>query len=146
MAKKTSLRGGDLMVFVNGVCHPHATQCSVQADLSMLDPQTKDDSIYQTPDEDSKKWTVNCTNQSDEAFETFVNALAIAKAHTKVGVKVGKPANLTHNGVPSGGWTLPTKYLNGNAYISQVTFDAPVNGKATVAIQLTGTSDLTMED
>ena len=146
MAKKQSLRGGDLMVFVGGVCYPLATQCSVQANLSMLDPQTKDDSIYETPDEDSKKWNVSATNQSDEAFETFVTVLALAKAHTRAAVKVGKPANLTHNGVPAGGWTAPTKYLNGTAYVSQVTFDAPVNGKATVAIQLTGASDLTKEE
>ena len=145
MAKKTAMRGGELMVFVDDTCYPLATQCSVSGNISMLDPQTKDDGIHQTPDEESKKWTVSCTNQSDEAFETFVTVLALAKAHTKVGVKVGKPANLTHNGVPTGGWTAPTKYLNGNAYISQVTFEAPVNGKATVAIQLTGTSDLTTE-
>ena len=146
MAKKQSLRGGDLMVFVQGVCYPLATQCSVQANLSMLDPQTKDDSIYQSPDEDSKKWNVNATNQSDDAFATFITVLALAKAHTKVPVKIGKPANLTHNGVPAGGWTAPTKYLNGNGYISQVTFEAPVNGKATVGIQITGASDLTSEE
>lgn len=134
------------MVFVQGVCYPLATQCSVQANLSMLDPQTKDDSIYQSPDEDSKKWNVNATNQSDDAFATFITALALAKAHTKVPVKIGKPANLTHNGVPAGGWIAPTKYLNGNGYISQVTFEAPVNGKATVGIQITGASDLTAEE
>ena len=134
------------MVFVQGVCYPLATQCSVQANLSMLDPQTKDDSIYQSPDGDSKKWNVNATNQSDDAFATFITALALAKAHTKVPVKIGKPANLTHNGVPAGGWRAPTKYLNGNGYISQVTFEAPVNGKATLGIQITGASDLTSEE
>ena len=133
------------MVFVGGVCYPLATQCNVNANLSMLDPQTKDDGIYQSPDEDSKKWTVSATNQSDEAFETFITVLALAKAHTKVPVKIGKPANLNHNGVPAGGWTAPTKYLNGSVYVSQVTFDAPVNGKATVAMQFTGASDLTTE-
>ena len=49
MAKKTPMRGGELMVFVEGTCYPLATSCTLTGTLSMLDPQTKDDSIHQQP-------------------------------------------------------------------------------------------------
>lgn len=142
MAKKTAMRGGELMVFVDDTCYPLATQCSVSGNISMLDPQTKDDSIHQTPDEESKQWTVSGNNQSDDAFETFLTLLSLAQAHEPVDVEIGKPANASTEGVPNGGWTAPVNKLSGKAYVQQVSFNAPVEGKATLSFQLSGCSDL----
>ena len=77
MAKKTPMRGGELMVFVEGTCYPLATSCTLTGTLSMLDPQTKDDSIHQQPDDESKAWTVQGDNQSDDVLETFRTLLAL---------------------------------------------------------------------
>jgi hypothetical protein len=142
MAKKTAMRGGELMVFVDNTCYPLATQCSVSGNISMLDPQTKDDSIHQTPDEESKQWTVSGDNQSDDAFETFLTLLSLAQAHEPVDIEIGKPANASTEGVPNGGWTAPVNKLSGKAYVQQVSFNAPVEGKATLSFQLSGCSDL----
>lgn len=142
MAKKTAMRGGELMVFVDDTCYPLATQCSVSGNISMLDPQTKDDSIHQTPDEESKQWTVSGNNQSDDAFETFLTLLSLAQAHEPVDIEIGKPANASTEGVPNGGWTAPVNKLSGKAYVQQVSFNAPVEGKATLSFQLSGCSDL----
>lgn len=142
MAKKTAMRGGELMVFVDNTCYPLATQCSVSGNISMLDPQTKDDSIHQTPDEESKQWTVSGNNQSDDAFETFLTLLSLAQAHEPVDIEIGKPANASTEGVPNGGWTAPVNKLSGKAYVQQVSFNAPVEGKATLSFQLSGCSDL----
>ena len=142
MAKKTAMRGGELMVFVDDTCYPLATQCSVSGNISMLDPQTKDDSIHQTPDEESKQWTVSGDNQSDDAFETFLTLLSLAQAHEPVDIEIGKPANASTEGVPNGGWTAPVNKLSGKAYVQQVSFNAPVEGKATLSFQLSGCSDL----
>ena len=142
MAKKTAMRGGELMVFVDDTCYPLATQCSVSGNISMLDPQTKDDSIHQTPDEESKKWAVSGDNQSDDAFETFLTLLSLAQAHEPVDIEIGKPANASTEGVPNGGWTAPVNKLSGKVYVQQVSFNAPVEGKATLSFQLSGCSDL----
>ena len=142
MAKKTAMRGGELMVFVDDTCYPLATQCSVSGNISMLDPQTKDDSIHQTPDEESKQWAVSGDNQSDDAFETFLTLLSLAQAHEPVDIEIGKPANASTEGVPNGGWTAPVNKLSGKAYVQQVSFNAPVEGKATLSFQLSGCSDL----
>jgi hypothetical protein len=142
MAKKTAMRGGELMVFVDDTCYPLATQCSVSGNISMLDPQTKDDSIHQTPDEESKQWTVSGDNQSDDAFNTFLTLLSLAQAHEPVDIEIGKPANASTEGVPNGGWTAPVNKLSGKAYVQQVSFNAPVEGKATLSFQLSGCSDL----
>lgn len=142
MAKKTAMRGGELMVFVDDTCYPLATQCSVSGNISMLDPQTKDDSIHQTPDEESKQWTVSGDNQSDDAFETFLTLLSLAQAHEPVDVEIGKPANANTEGVPNGGWTAPVNKLSGKVYVQSVSFNAPVEGKATLSFQLSGCSDL----
>ena len=142
MAKKTAMRGGELMAFLDNICYPLATQCSVSGNISMLDPQTKDDSIHQTPDEESKQWTVSGNNQSDDAFETFLTLLSLAQAHEPVDIEIGKPANASTEGVPNGGWTAPVNKLSGKAYVQQVSFNAPVEGKATLSFQLSGCSDL----
>ena len=142
MAKKTAMRGGELMVFVDNNCYPLATQCSVSGNISMLDPQTKDDSIHQTPDEESKQWTVSGDNQSDDAFDTFLTLLSLAQAHEPVDIEIGKPANASTEGVPNGGWTAPVNKLSGKVYVQQVSFNAPVEGKATLSFQLSGCSDL----
>jgi hypothetical protein len=142
MAKKTAMRGGELMVFVDDTCYPLATQCSVSGNISMLDPQTKDDSIHQTPDEESKQWTVSGDNQSDDAFNTFLTLLSLAQAHEPVDIEIGKPANASTEGVPNGGWTAPVNKFSGKAYVQQVSFNAPVEGKATLSFQLSGCSDL----
>ena len=142
MAKKTAMRGGELMVFVEGTCYPLATQCTLTGTLSMLDPQTKDDSIHQVPDDESKKWAVQGDNQSDDVLETFRILLALAKAHEPVDIEIGRPANATTEGVPNGGWTAPVTKLSGSAYVQSVTFNAPVEGKATLNFQLSGCSDL----
>ena len=142
MAKKTAMRGGELMVFVDDTCYPLATQCSVSGNISMLDPQTKDDSIHQTPDEESKQWTVSGDNQSDDAFVTFLTLLSLAQAHEPVDIEIGKPANASTEGVPNGGWTAPVNKLSGKVYVQQVSFNAPVEGKATLSFQLSGCSDL----
>lgn len=142
MAKKTAMRGGELMVFVDDTCYPLATQCSVSGNISMLDPQTKDDGIHQTPDEESKKWTVSGDNQSDDAFEILLTLLALAQAHEPVDIEIGKPANANTEGVPNGGWTAPVNKLSGKVYVQSVSFNAPVEGKATLSFQLSGCSDL----
>lgn len=142
MAKKKSMRGGELMVFVNDTCYPLATQCSFTASESLLDPQTKDDSIYGEPDDDSKQWSISGTNQSDDAFATFCTLYKLAKAKEPVTVKLGRPANASKNGVPDSGWTLPTTSINGKVYVQNVSFSAPKEGKATLSFNLSGCSDI----
>lgn len=148
--KATQLRGRQLMVFINNgtasIPVALSTNCTISMNAETTDSKTKDDGIFSAADISGINWEI--TNESLHTVEartidwTYDTLFAKMVAAQPVTVVFGVPTNANTTGVPQAGWTSPGTYT-GEALITSLELNGPVDADATVSISLTGVGSLT---
>ncbi len=143
-------RGKDLMIFIGGKATAMATSHSLQFDAETDDTSSKDDPLAKNPIVISTSWsaTTEALIPAEETFsgDSFDELYTKFIAGDPVTVIIGIPANNATTGVPSTGWTVPTKkYYEGSALITSLSRNDPNDSNSTMSISLTGKGQLTFK-
>ncbi len=149
MAKRNTVDGKDIMLFISGKAVALATSSKFSLKSKIEETATKDDGQYSDKEQTGIDWNVSSealygadasTGATDMAFKELRTAML---AGTKVEVVFGTPANIADTGVPTAGWTAPTSGLKGNALIESIDITADKGSKAKMSISLQGCGALT---
>lgn len=152
--------GKYLMLFVNGQTIALATSCSLNSNAKLNDARTKDDPTGPANEFDGIEWTLSSENMVgvDPAGVAMTHAslmrLHLQGALVDVRFSMASPdgTNVASGAQPDEGWTqYPSQKaendygvtaFGGKAYIESVQLNAPVEGKATMTVNLKGEGDL----
>lgn len=147
MSRAESLKGKNLMVFVDGKTLALARSCNFTVTTNTEDGSTKDDGGYDNQDVVGFSWTASSDNVSTAqpgAHElTYDDLLDIQLAGTPVTLVFGVAANAGNIEVPDGGWTTPTKGRTGKAIITNVNVTAANKQNSTFTVDFAGKGPLT---
>lgn len=147
--------GADLMLFIGGVSLAFATNHSLTVNVATIDTSTKDNGSGRFKDNEAGPidWSVqsdNVVSDSSDGKNTS-DLLQLMLNREKVDVIFSLQGNAdaaskAEDGysVPEGGWTPSTSnYYKGKALITSCQVNAPLEGKATASVTLTGCGPLT---
>ena len=144
MARKQTLQGGKLMLFVGSSTVDLSTACKLTLTNETSDEATKDDGIWGYDEIVKKSWSA--TNDGKlNVDDPVANALFTNWLNgTQVTIKIGVPANWTQEGVPAAGWSAPTtKYFTGTAIIESLDLDGTKGSAGTASVTFKGVGALT---
>lgn len=148
MSKAKPLNGKDFMVFVGGKATALATSHKLTLTAETGDAASKDDGMW---DETiitklSFEVTTDALIAADgvtnaDSYEAMFDAMIASKA---VDVVCGIPANLTNDGVPDAGWTVPTGvHYTGKALITSLERTDAKGSNSTMTVTMRGQGKLT---
>lgn len=122
MAAKV-LNGKDFMIFVGGKATALATSHKLTLSAETSDAASKDDGMWDESVITKMSWeaSTEALVSADADVESFDALFDMFIAGEPVTLVCGIPTNLTSDGVPTGGWTAPTKNLyTGQALITSL--------------------------
>lgn len=143
MAK--GINGKDLMLFkgtgVGKKAIGLSTSCSLAVNASVVAVTTKDSGDWDENEVERLSFTASVDQlfietEFDDLFDAMVSK-------TAVDIDFAVVSEPSASGVPAGGWVPKAGGYQGKAVITSLNQTAPVSGKATCAISLTGTGILT---
>lgn len=123
MAKVKVLNGKDFMIFVDGKATALATSHKLTINAETSDSASKDDGMWDESIVSKMSWqaSTEALVAADAGAESFDTMIDLMLAGEPVELVMGIPANLTNDGVPEGGWSVPTgKYYKGSAIITSL--------------------------
>lgn len=146
------IKGGDLMLFVNGKSIGYATSHTLSISVDTKETSTKDSGgKWQTSEAGVISWTASSENlvsndQQGVGYNDLVNYMINRTTVSGVFALEGDsnlPTTKLDN-VPTGGWNPKNTYkLSGDMIITSVELNAPNGENATFTVQFTGTGALT---
>lgn len=143
------IKGTDLMVFKGGKSLAYATSCSVTLGSTTASISSKDHGKWEASKPIKFNWEMSSDNLYTE--EDFSSLFTAWKAGTAVTVvfDIAKEApveNPDGTVVPENGWTpkggATGKGLQGQAYITNISVNAPDGDNATYSVTFTGAGEL----
>ncbi len=150
MAKRKSVEGKDLMLFLDGKTIALATSCTLNVSRSMDEASSKDDGSWRTVTPGDAQWDISADSLfspdgDDEtnnqiAFAQSFNSLVEGKELTAVFTLAD---NASANGLPEGGW-LPasTGGYTGKCYVNSASISAAKGSAASSSFSFTGNGPL----
>lgn len=123
MGKAKVLNGKDFMIFMNGKATALATSHKLTLTAETGDSASKDDGMWDESIITKMSWTASTealvsADADVDSFDALYDAFI---AGEKVTLVLGTPANLTNEGIPEAGWTVPTSgYYTGQALITSL--------------------------
>lgn len=142
------IKGQDLMVFKGGSSLAYATSCSLTLGTSMTSISSKDHGKWDAEKPTKFNWSMSSDNlYTEEDFHTLFTAWKSGTPVTLVWDIAASdvPAPNTDGlVVPSGGWKAKGsgKGLTGQAYISNISVNAPDGDNATYSVDFSGIGEL----
>ena len=148
MAKRTVVKGKDLMLFVNGKAIALATTCNLDLTANTEDAASKDSGGWDNPQITGWAWTagsenLNGANDATSIDLVYKDLMDLCLAGTPVDVKFGIAANAANTDVPEAGWTIPTAGYKGTGIIDSVKCTAANKQNSTNSISIKGQGALT---
>lgn len=145
MGKANVVAGKDLMIFVNGNATALATnhRLSITADTS--EAASKDDGAWGSSTVTKMRWegSTEALVSMDASVDSYSAMYDAMMTRQPVDVVSGTPANITDDGVPEGGWTVPTEnYYKGKALITSLERNDPNGDNSTMTVTFTGVGKL----
>lgn len=142
MARRTTLKGKNVMLFVNSKAIALATSCELTLNANTEDAATKDDGGFSNYEVTGHDWSITSDNLvgADETTPTdlsFTELMDLCLAGTTVTVMYGLTAS-TADEVPTTGWTVPSSGYTGSAVIESVKQTDQNKQNATMSISLKG--------
>ena len=135
----SKIRGGDMMLFVNGKSIAYATSHTLSISGDTQDTSNKDEGGGDWASNEVSKlsWTAQSENMYsvDGLFDLMVAKTPIAATFSK------KKETVTD--APSSGWTASTPDYEGKVVITSLELNAPNGEYATYTVQFTGVGALT---
>lgn len=137
------MKGQNLRIKIGGKFVAYATSCTVHVSTTLEDSSTKDTTNNFTSQElTGLSWDVSCdaiySVAADQTGVNGIDALDLVLAQQKVEVEFVQ-ASGTNNRTPESG---AAKYT-GNAWVNDISINAPNRQNVSYTIQLTGDGELT---
>lgn len=142
----SKIKGGDLMVFVEGVSVAFATSHTLSINADTTDTSNKDEGGggWQSSEVNLLSWTATTENLYSEdgegkGFDDLFDLMIAKEPVTLVFAKKSSSAT----DVPTGGWSAGTPKKTGEAIITALEANAPNGDNATFTCTFTGVGALT---
>ena len=123
MAKAKVLDGKDFMIFVNGKATALATSHKLTISAETSDAASKDDGMWDEAVVSKMSWeaSTEALVSADAGAESFDAVFELMLQKEPVTLVMGVAGNITNDGLPEGGWTVPTtNYYTGQAIITSL--------------------------
>lgn len=133
MATTDTVNGTKFGVYVTGTLIAGGTDCELSVTHDPRDTTTKDDAGWETSLEGKRSWSVKTNGMVafDASGYDYEDLRLLQVNRTKVEIKFSTD-------------TSGDKYYKGDAYLSSVTLNAPVEGSVTYSADFKGTGTLTV--
>lgn len=145
----SKIRGGDMMLFVNGKSIAYATSHTLTISGDTQDTSNKDEGggDWASNEVSTLSWTAQSENMYsiDGAGSNFDDLFDIMVAKTPVTASFSKKTETAVN-VPEGGWTASKPDYEGKVVITSLELNAPNGEYATYTVQFTGIGALQKVD
>jgi len=139
------VRGGNLMLFVDGKSIAYATSHTLEISADLADTSSKDDGggEWSSQEVNLLSWTASSENlysedgegnNYDDLFDLMVAKQPIAAVFCK--------KSETATEVPTGGWTPSVPKYEGNVVITSLSLNAPNGEYASYSVQFQGVGKL----
>ena len=145
MAKANVVKGKDLMIFINGKATALATNHRLSLSADTSEAASKDDGAWGNATVTKKRWeaSTEALTSQDPDVDSFDAMYDLFDAGEPVDVISGRPDNVSDDGVPEGGWQVPTqKYYKGKALITSLERNDPNSDNSSMTISLQGVGKL----
>lgn len=146
MAQGNIIKGGKLMLFLNGASIGAATSHSLNINSNTTEISTKDTGIYGEIEATNVTWEI--TSENLFIAGEFDKLFAAQTGLTKVTCVFGQAAqwdgkSLTSKSLEN--WTndTTTPYYTGSGYITSLSVNAPNSENATYSVTITGSGEIT---
>ncbi len=152
MAKRKTLKGKDLMIFVDGKAIALATSHTLTLNAETSDTASKDSGMWDDAEVTKLSWEASSESigAADEgtpvdiSYETLLDKCMAGK---KVPIICGIPTNATKDGVPEGGWSAPSEpptqaYYKGEALITSVSLTGANGENSQISASFKGVGQL----
>ena len=145
MARKQTLQGGCLMLWIEGDVIPLSTSCKIQIQNEISDDGTKDDGEWDHAAVIAKNWS--CSNDARLDVDGDVMDFIMEYSGTAaLNLIIGIPSNYNKQGVEAtdeGVWTEPDgDYVGGNVVLDNVEFAGDKGDWATATVSFKGVGEL----
>lgn len=145
----SKIRGGDMMLFVNGKSIAYATSHTLTISGDTQDTSNKDEGggDWASNEVSTLSWTAQSENMYsiDGAGSNFDDLFDIMVAKTPVTATFSKKTETAVN-VPEGGWTASKPDYEGKVVITSLELNAPNGEYATYTVNFTGIGALQKVD
>ena len=145
----SKIRGGDMMLFVNGKSIAYATSHTLTISGDTQDTSNKDEGggDWASNEVSTLSWTAQSENMYsiDGDGSNFDDLFDIMVAKTPVTATFSKKTETAVN-VPEGGWTASKPDYEGKVVITSLELNAPNGEYATYTVQFTGIGALQKVD
>lgn len=145
----SKIRGGDMMLFVNGKSIAYATSHTLTISGDTQDTSNKDEGggDWASNEVSTLSWTAQSENMYsiDGAGSNFDDLFDIMVAKTPVTATFSKKTETAVN-VPEGGWTASKPDYEGKVVITSLELNAPNGEYVTYTVQFTGIGALQKVD
>lgn len=144
MAKPKVMDGRDFMIFVGGKATALATSHKLTVNAETSDSASKDDGMWDEAIVSKMSWDASTealvsaygTDSYDTLFDLYLEK-------EPVDLIMGTPANINKDGVPEGGWSVPTgNYYKGKALITNLERTDSNGSNATFSASFKGVGKL----
>ena len=142
----SKVKGGDLMLFVNGKSIAYATNHTLEINGETQNDGHKDvSSDWDSIDITKLSWAATSENlySVDGRGRMYGDLEALMIYHTKVDLVLSMKAPTTYTEPPVDGWWTQDQGYTGKAIITDLQLNAPNGEYATFSIQFTGVGPLT---
>lgn len=137
------VKGNALHIFVGTSYVAYTTSHNLSMDAETSDSSTKDDGVWGNSEVTKINWSCGIDAKINSVGDNSYDMLfAAMKAKQPVTIKYGTPANYSEDGMPTTGWTAPTKGYTGKALITSLNRTDPKGEDSTMTCTLTGVGEL----
>ena len=145
MSKAKSVAGKDLMICVNGKATALATSHTLTITAETSEAASKDDGAWGAATVTKFSWEggTEALVSQDADVDSFDAMYDAMMTREPVDIISGRPANATDDGLPEGGWSVPTtNYYKGKALITNLQRNDPNGDNSTMSVTFTGVGKL----
>lgn len=142
----SKIKGGDLMLFVNGKSIAYATNHTIEISGETQQEGHKDiNSDWDSIDVTKLSWTASSENlcSADGRGRLYGDLESLMVYHTKIDLVLSLKAPTTYTEPPIDGWYTRDTGYTGRAIITDLQLNAPNGEYATFTVQFTGVGPLT---
>ena len=144
MAKQKVMYGRDFMIFVGGKATALATSHKLTVNAETSDSASKDDGMWDEAIVSKMSWDASTEALvSADGTDSYDTLFDLYLAKEPVDLIMGTPANINKDGVPEGGWSVPTgNYYKGKALITNLERTDSNGSNATFSASFKGVGKL----
>lgn len=152
MAKRKSVEGKDLMLFLDGKTIALATSCTLNVSRNMDEASSKDDGSWRTVTPGDAQWDLSTDSlfspdeKDDESKQIgFAEIFAALVEGRELSAHFTIVENKSSSGLPDGGWLPKAGGYTGKCYANSTSISAAKGSAASNSISFTGNGPLQVD-